>query len=122
LIAILGFHTTYSQYPIIKKIKQDSVIILTVKQGEQINNLYKRYNDTIGLLKDSLGIKTYKYDSVFNKLLIQKDSISFYKGRSTGIKQIGVEEIISKIEREKEVNRMWLFFLFAGTILAITQK
>jgi hypothetical protein len=95
---------------------------MTVKQGNEINNLYKRYNDTIGLLKDSLDIKTYKYDSVFNKLLMGKDSLNFYKGRSTGVRQIGTEEILNKIEREKEINRLWLFFLFMGLILAITQK
>jgi hypothetical protein len=86
LIAILAVNTSYCQYPIIKKIKDDTVVILTLNQSEQINKLYLKYNDTIGNLKttlnktiDSLNNKKLKYDSLFNTLLVEKDSIYNWK-------------------------------------------
>lgn len=86
MIAILAVNTSYCQYPIIKKIKEDTVVILTLNQSEQINKLYLNYNDTIGNLKttlnktiDSLNNKKLKYDSLFNTLLVEKDSIYNWK-------------------------------------------
>lgn len=86
LIAILAVNTSYCQYPIIKKIKDDTVVILTLNQSEQINKLYLNYNDTIGNLKttlnktiDSLNNKKLKYDSLFNTLLVEKDSFYNWK-------------------------------------------
>jgi len=83
---ILGLNISYCQYPIIKKIKDDTVVILTLNQSEQINKLYLNYNDTIGNLKttlnktiDSLNNKKLKYDSLFNTLLVEKDSIYNWK-------------------------------------------
>jgi hypothetical protein len=86
LIAILAVNTSYCQYPIIKKIKDDTVVILTLNQSEQINKLYLKYNDTIGKLKnalnkttDSLNNKTVKYDSLLFTTLTEKDSLYNWK-------------------------------------------
>jgi hypothetical protein len=97
----------------IKKIKEDSVIILTVKQGEQINNLYKRYNDTIGLLKDSLGIKTYKYDSIFNKILVDKDSVFEWKWKYKANKEIYLERErdLAKDKRNNNLIKYTMLFI-----------
>lgn len=86
MIAILAVNTSYCQYPIIKKIKDDTVVILTLNQSEQINKLYLKYNDTIGKLKnalnkttDSLNNKTVKYDSLLFTTLTEKDSLYNWK-------------------------------------------
>lgn len=83
---ILGLNISYCQYPIIKKIKEDTVVILTLNQSEQINKLYLNYNDTIGKLKialnkktDSLNNKQAKYDSLLYTTLIEKDSVYDWK-------------------------------------------
>ena len=76
---ILVCNTLYCQYPITKLIKGDSVVILTVKQSENINELYIKYNDTIASLKSELTLKKIKYDSLFNTYANQKDSIYNYK-------------------------------------------
>jgi len=81
LILILVVHTSYCQYPITKKIKNDSVIIITTKQGQEINNLYNSYNDTIRTLKNYLTDKNIKYDSLFNSINDIKDTFYNYKWR-----------------------------------------
>ena len=70
MIVILVLNISYCQYPIVKKIKNDTVVILTLNQSEQINKLFINYNDTIGKLKkslnktnDSLNTNKTKYDS-----------------------------------------------------------
>jgi hypothetical protein len=77
---------SYCQYPIVKKIKDDTVVILTLNQSEQINKLFVKYNDTIGKLKntlnkttDSLNNKTVKYDSLLFTTLTEKDSLYNWK-------------------------------------------
>jgi diphthamide synthase (EF-2-diphthine--ammonia ligase) len=37
---ILLTNLSYSQYPIIKKIGEDSVVLITIKQGEDINKKF----------------------------------------------------------------------------------
>jgi hypothetical protein len=83
---ILGLNISYCQYPIIKKIKEDTVVILTLNQSEQINKLYLNYNDTIVKLKialikktDSLNNKQAKYDSLLFTTLTEKDSLYNWK-------------------------------------------
>lgn len=43
---------TYSQYPIAKKIGEDSVVIMTIKQGNEINNTFLKLKDSINTLKN----------------------------------------------------------------------
>jgi len=58
--------SSYSQYPRIRTIGKDSVVIMTVAQGNEINTLYNKYRAQI----DSL-----KVDTKTNKLLI--DSLQY---------------------------------------------
>ncbi len=72
---------TYSQYPITKKIKGDSVVIMTIGQADTINLLYKSYNDTIIAYKDSLKSKTIKNDSILNVYINKASALENYKFR-----------------------------------------
>ena len=69
--------SSYSQYPQIKKIKQDSVVIMTIEQGKEINALYLNYNKTI----DSLKSKTIKDDSILNIYISKASALENYKYR-----------------------------------------
>ena len=69
--------SSFSQYPQIKKIKDDSVIIMTIKQGNEINALYIGYNKTIDSLKD----KTIKDDSILNVYIHKASALENYKYR-----------------------------------------
>jgi hypothetical protein len=75
----------YAQYPIVKKIGNDSVILITLKQGNDINKkfdenklLMEKMSDTISTLK--MGVKEFKSlsDSLaFKNIRTQSVSDSF---------------------------------------------
>lgn len=74
--------SSYSQsqpYPITKKYKGDSVVIMTIEQGKQINKLYTNYNDTITNLKNSINLKRLQYDSINKEIRIKQDSFYNWK-------------------------------------------
>jgi len=71
LLAILVASSSYSQYPIIKKIGNDSLILMTLKQGEEINKSFIQSQKKLDSLKDSVVAKRFLIDSLnieFNKL------------------------------------------------------
>lgn len=71
LLMILVVSSSYSQYPIIKKIGKDSLILMTLKQGDDINKSFTQYQKKIDSLKDSVNYKRFTIDSLnteFDKL------------------------------------------------------
>jgi len=71
LLAILVVSSSYSQYPIIKKIGNDSLILMTLKQGDDINKSFIQSQKKLDSLKDSVVAKRFLIDSLnieFNKL------------------------------------------------------
>ena len=119
LVMILVSVSSYSQYPIIKKIKQDSVVIMTIEQGKEINALYLGYNKTI----DSLQIKTRYYDSAINQISKKQDTINLYRYHIENIKPAtGIDqEFKEAFEKEKGINRLWTLMLFMALVLIKTQ-
>ena len=76
LLLILLGNSSYSQYPIIKKIGEDSVVLITIKQGEDINKKFIENKKKLDLLKDSVFVEKkkvdslrYKYDSLNSELI-----------------------------------------------------
>ncbi len=98
--------SSYSQYPIIKKIKDDSVVIMTVKQGNEINALYLRYNETI----DSLKSKTIKDDSILNVYSYKVSTLENYKFRYEA-------NLETYRNREKELDKMDKYHAWQKVIL-----
>ena len=47
---------SYAQYPLTKKIGNDTVVIMTIKQGEQINKSFDEYEEKVSKLKDTITI------------------------------------------------------------------
>lgn len=64
---ILLVNLSYSQYPIIKKIGDDSLVLITIKQGEEINKKFIENRLKLSLLNDSVGLERKKVDSLRNK-------------------------------------------------------
>jgi uncharacterized coiled-coil DUF342 family protein len=61
--------SSYCQYPVVKTIGKDTVVIMTVKQGEDINKQFT-------LLKDSLSSvneESLRLRSMVNKLSVEID-------------------------------------------------
>ena len=106
LVMILLSVSTYSQYPVIKKIKEDSVVIMTVKQGNEINALYLRYNETI----DSLKSKTIKDDSILNVYSNKVSALQNYKFRYEA-------NLETYRTREKELDKMDKYHAWQKVIL-----
>jgi len=74
LIAILLTLVTnlsYCQYPIVKKLGNDSVVVMTLKQANTINSTFQSNQNII----DSLKIHVYIKDSVINKEKTTYDSL-----------------------------------------------
>lgn len=81
---------------------------MTIKQGEEINNLYKNYNKEIVLLKDSIKTKKQDYDSLYKTITAKTDSFynwkykysinkTLYEARETDQEKINKINSLSKI-------------------------
>ena len=101
---------SYAQYPLTKKIGNDTVVIMTIKQGEQINKSFDEYEEKVSKLKDTITIlrnnlidgkkqydssigfvksevNEYKWKYEENKRIYLKNEELFYKTRNTDILQ-----------------------------------
>lgn len=86
---------------------------MSVEQGEQINKLYSKYNDTISLLKENLKIKNVKYDSIFNTISAQKDSFYNWKYKYSTNKSLyqDWEENQRKLDKIHAWSKILLIFI-----------
>ena len=100
----------YCQYPITKKIGEDTVVIMTLKQGEQINKTFNKFNQDLSLIKDSFNIKKTQYDSLFNTIYLLKDSFYDWKWKYTENKRIyeAFNENQRKIEKLHAASKLIL--------------
>jgi hypothetical protein len=100
----------YCQYPITKKIGEDTVVIMTLKQGEQINKTFNKFNQDLSLTKDSFNIKRIQYDSLFNTIFLLKDSFYDWKWKYTENKRIyeAYNENQRKIEKLHAASKLIL--------------
>ena len=59
---MLMSNLSYSQYPVVKKIGSDSIVLMTLKQGNDINNQFSVMSDSIKGLKNSLAVSKFDFD------------------------------------------------------------
>jgi hypothetical protein len=113
LLLILVAHSSYCQYPITKIIGQDTVVIMTLKQGEDINKLYKDYNKQIVLLKDTLKTKKHDYDSLYKTISAKTDSFYNWKYRYSTNKTLyeARETDQEKINKINSLSKIMLMFI-----------
>ena len=65
LLMIMVSHLGWSQYPLVKKLGKDEVVIMTIKQGEDINKQFALLKDSISKLKTKLvSTQNYYTDSI----------------------------------------------------------
>ena len=79
---ILAVHSCYCQYPKVKKINEDSVVIMTLEQGKDINKSFLYLNKKIDSLKDTVFYYNklkIKYDSLHQTIYKTKDSFYNWK-------------------------------------------
>lgn len=63
--------SSYCQYPTVKTINNEQVVIMTLKQGEDINKKFSSLNDTINSLKDTVN----KTKNVLNLTVSEKNKL-----------------------------------------------
>ena len=71
ILLTLVSNLSYCQYPIVKKIGNDSVVVMTLKQAITINSTFQSNQNTIDSLKTFVYIK----DSIINKEKTTYDSL-----------------------------------------------
>jgi len=64
LLVILVVSSSYSQYPIIKKIGNDTLVLMTLKQGDDINKSYIKNQKNVDSLNDLVISKNALFDSL----------------------------------------------------------
>ena len=113
---------SYSQYPTVKTIGKDTVVIMTIKQGEEINKKFSDLSDTIKNLEDRLVINK----SNFKTLEGQKNKLdsnyfilnSRYQLSESEIKSLQ-KEIIQREKdfwRERKQWAVWMLLSMAVTV------
>lgn len=97
----VALNSTYAQYPVLKKIGNDSVVIITLKQGEQINQVFDRDQKKILNLKDSIAVLKER-QSFYEKLSLRRikyeDSLK-YIADTTALKYRVSKEIYENEEK-----------------------
>jgi hypothetical protein len=86
---------------------------MTIKQGEEINNLYKNYNKEIVLLKDSIKTKKHDYDSLYKTISAKTDSFYNWKYKYSINKTLyeAWETEQKKIDKIHALSKILLMFI-----------
>lgn len=79
--------SSYCQYPLVKTIGKDTVVVMTIKQGEDINKKF-------GALEDSIVTAKAQIAALNKQLIDQKDTFN-----------IQVLNVKQTLEKEKEVHQ-----------------
>ena len=113
LLLILEVHSAYCQYPRSKRIGNDSVIIITIDQANNINNLYKNYNDSIFKLNDSIINSNLNYAKLNKKIFEKTDSIYLWKVRYEAARELTNyrTQDHEKTDQAKEIGKYLLIFI-----------
>lgn len=120
LVLILLFHLSYSQYPVKRYFRGDSVVIMKVSQADTINLLYKSYNDTITNLKNSITEKRRLYDSINKEILRKKDTIFYWEGKYQASRELYYPKQ-RNIDKEEAFQFLQKFLLMGIIVLQFSQ-
>lgn len=103
----------------VKKIGNDSVVLITIKQGEEINNEFDKKNLQINKLSDSLIILKNQIgiEKEINKILSLKNEKQ--KSISDSIFDIYKKNNIIYSERERAHKREQKLFAINGSVLVV---
>lgn len=123
LALILLCHLSYSQYPVKRVFRGDSVVIMKVSQADTINMLYNFYNNKIDSLKDSVAIKNKKNEELNKAVRVKNDTIFYWKGKYEASAELYKAPRYRDIDYEKEeaFHLLQKIILIAIIILQLSQ-
>lgn len=73
MLLMMASLTAVCQYPLTKKIGNESVVIMTTKQAEDINSRFLRMRDSIAVLKQNMLTQQVQHKSIISLIT---DSLS----------------------------------------------
>lgn len=118
----------YSQYPAIKTIGRDSVVIMTVKQGQEINNKFSYLTDSLKNLNNNLFENKNKY-VILKTEKTKIDSILSMTSYKLDLSDKEVKKLNDLIMyrennhlREKNLWGIWMMFSIVSTLFVLTAK
>ena len=123
---ILVSLSSYCQYPVTKIIGKDTVVVMTVKQAEEINKKFLDLRDSINSLGKTITVSKVEIDSLkFQKqkldsnLVIASDKI-LTSGKQVEDLSTSMKDLDSRYWREKKMTAGWMilsFLVFLGVTL-----
>ena len=115
--------TSFCQYPTVKTIGKDTVVIMTLKQGEDINQRFIVLNDSIKTLNESISDKIVKLNlsdlekSKLDSLLVDKNKIILITEEELKKLRKIMEQRDKLHQQERTQWGLWMFFSFIITVL-----
>lgn len=119
---ILASLSSYCQYPATKIIGKDTVVIMTIKQAEEINKKFLDLRDSISSLDKTVSINKVEIDSLkVEKQKIDSSLTLTFEKLSISDKKIENLDTLVKDEdkrhwREKRQWAGWMIFSFLTTV------
>lgn len=123
---------SYSQYPTVKTIGKDTVVIMTIKQGEDINKTFSVLNDSIKRINEKFDLYMLENGKRFQKVY------NDYNFELNNHKVVRLEADKSKMEinrlnlllennekehfREKRGWATWMMFSFFVTVFIAANR
>lgn len=120
---ILASLSSYSQYPVTKIIGKDTVVIMTVKQAEEINKKFLDLRDSINSLGKTIVVSKVEIDSLkTEKQKLDSNLVFTSEKLTTSDKKIESLDTLMKDEdkqhwREKKMWAVWMFFSIVTTVV-----
>ena len=115
--------SSYCQYPTVKVIGKDSVVVMTIKQGQDINQKFVDLTSEIQSLKDSISKKNSEVISLNNDKSNLNNSLNTISIKSKDLENENIKlNLLLKKNQELFSNEQkkwagWMFFSFVVTVM-----
>ena len=114
--------SSYCQYPAVKVIGKDSVVVMTIKQGQDINQKFVDLTSEIKTLKDSISQKNTEVISLTSDKKSLNTSLNSIKVKSQGLEDDNVK-LRALIESNEKTylheRKKWAGFMFFSFMVTV---
>jgi hypothetical protein len=118
---ILVSLSSYCQYPIVKTIGKDTVVIMTIKQAQEINQKFLDLRDSINSLDKTITVKRVEIDSLkTEKQKVQVDLNTTSEKLTATDKQMEVVTMLAQEEDKRHWRQKRMWALYMGLSFAVT--
>jgi len=114
--------SSYCQYPAVKVIGKDSVVVMTIKQGQDINQKFIDLNSEIKILKDNISQKNSEVISLTSDKKSLNTSLNSITVKSQGLEDDNVK-LRALIESNEKTylyeRKKWAGFMFFSFVVTV---